>query len=82
MISRRSSPRTSTPPAIKERADTEKLNAITVREELAGKGLIFNQPDTGPFRDKLKAAGFYSEWKGKYGDKAWEILEKSVGKLS
>lgn len=67
--------------AVKERADTEKLN-ISVREELAAKGLVFNQPDVGPFREKLKAAGFYAEWKGKYGDKAWEILEKSVGKLS
>ena len=26
-------------------------------------------------------AGFYAEWKGKYGDEAWAILEKSVGKL-
>src|SRR3954449_240682 len=67
--------------AVKERADTEKLN-ITVREELAGKGLVFNQPDVAPFREKLRSAGFYAEWKGKYGDKAWEILEKSVGKLS
>jgi tripartite ATP-independent transporter DctP family solute receptor len=67
--------------AVKERADTEKLNA-TVREELAGKGLVFNQPEVGPFREKLRAAGFYSEWKGKYGDHAWDLLEKSVGKLS
>ena len=67
--------------ALKARADTEKLNA-TVREELAGKGLIFNQPDVAPFREKLRSAGFYSEWKGKYGEEAWAILEKSVGKLS
>src|SRR5882724_4167016 len=59
--------------AVKERVDTEKLN-VTVRQELAGKGLIFNQPEVGPFRDKLRAAGFYAEWKGKYGDKAWDIL--------
>jgi TRAP-type transport system periplasmic protein len=67
--------------AVKEREDTEKLNA-TVKQELAGKGLVFNQPEVGPFRDKLRTAGFYAEWKGKYGDKAWELLEKSVGKLS
>ena len=67
--------------ALKARADTEKLNA-TVREDLTSKGLIFNQPDVAPFREKLRAAGFYSEWKGKYGDEAWAILEKSVGKLS
>src|SRR6201746_1133333 len=67
--------------AVKEGADTEKLNA-TVKEELSGKGLVFNQPDVAPFREKLRTAGFYSEWKGKYGDHAWEILEKSVGQLS
>jgi len=67
--------------ALKERADTEKLNA-TVREELAGKGLVFNQPVVAPFREKLRAAGFYGEWKAKYGEQAWDTLEKSVGKLS
>ena len=67
--------------AVKERADTEKLNA-TVKDELAGKGLIFNQSDVAPFREKLRTAGFYAEWKGKYGDEAWALLEKSVGKLS
>src|ERR1700682_3373412 len=67
--------------AVKERGDTAKLNA-TLRGDLEGKGLVFNQPDVGPFREKLRSAGFYSEWKGKYGDQAWALLEKSVGKLS
>jgi tripartite ATP-independent transporter DctP family solute receptor len=67
--------------AVNARTDTEKLNA-TVRQELAAKGLTFNQPDVAPFREKLRSAGFYSEWKGKYGEEAWAILEKSVGKLS
>jgi tripartite ATP-independent transporter DctP family solute receptor len=67
--------------AVNARVDTEKLNA-TVRQELAAKGLTFNQPDVAPFREKLRSAGFYSEWKTKYGEEAWAILEKSVGKLS
>jgi tripartite ATP-independent transporter DctP family solute receptor len=66
---------------VNERADVAKLNA-GLRQELAGKGLIFNQPTTAPFRDKLRSAGFYAEWKAKYGDQAWELLEKAVGKLS
>jgi len=67
--------------AVKERSDTEKLNA-TVMADLKGKGLVFNQPEVAPFRDKLRSAGFYSEWKGKYGEHAWSLLEKSVGKLA
>jgi TRAP-type transport system periplasmic protein len=67
--------------ALKERADVAKLNA-GLQQELAGKGLVFNQPDVTPFRDKLRSAGFYSEWRGKYGDQAWALLEKATGKLS
>ena len=67
--------------ATKEREDTAKLNA-GLQQELASKGLVFNQPDPAPFREKLRAAGFYKEWQGKYGDEAWSILEKAVGKLS
>jgi len=66
--------------AVKEREDTAKLNA-GLQQDLAGKGLAFNQPQTAPFRDKLRAAGFYSEWKSKYGEQAWGLLENSVGKL-
>jgi TRAP-type transport system periplasmic protein len=67
--------------AVNARVDTEKLNA-TVRQELADKGLTFNQLDVTPFREKLRSSGFYSEWKAKYGEEAWALLEKSVGKLS
>lgn len=66
---------------MKEREDVAKLNA-NLQQELATKGLAFNQPDPAPFRDKLRAAGFYREWKGKYGDDAWALLEKAVGKLA
>ena len=44
--------------------------------------MLFRSPEVGPFREKLKSAGFYAEWKGKYGDQAWALLEKSVGKLT
>jgi TRAP-type transport system periplasmic protein len=67
--------------ALKERDDVAKLNA-TLQQDLAAKGLVFNQPDPAAFRDKLRSAGFYTQWKAKYGDEAWSILEKSVGKLA
>ena len=67
--------------AVKEREDVARLNA-GLQQELAGKGLTFNQPAAAPFREKLRQAGFYVEWKGKYGEEAWAILEKAVGRLS
>ena len=66
---------------LKEREDVAKLNA-TLQQDLAAKGLVFNRPNPAPFRDKLRAAGFYTEWKSKYGDEAWALLERSVGKLA
>ncbi|OZI59610.1 TRAP transporter substrate-binding protein [Bordetella genomosp. 11] len=63
------------------RADTFALNG-ELQTKLAQQGLVFNTPDPGPIRDALRKAGFYKEWQGKYGEKAWAILEQSVGKLS
>ena len=65
---------------VKEREDVAKLNA-GLQQELAGKGLAFNQPNVTPFRDKLRSAGFYAEWKAKFGNEAWSTLEKYTGKL-
>ena len=66
---------------VKERADVAELNA-NLQKELAGKGLVFNTPDTAAFREQLRKAGFYSEWKNKYGPEAWALLENAVGKLA
>jgi hypothetical protein len=30
----------------------------------------------------LRSAGFYAEWKEKYGAQAWAVLESQVGALS
>ncbi|OWT78454.1 TRAP transporter substrate-binding protein [Achromobacter sp. HZ34] len=63
------------------RADVLALNN-DLQTQLAQQGLTFNQPEPGPIRDALRNAGFYKDWQGKYGDKAWGLLEQSVGKLS
>lgn len=39
-----------------------------------------NDVDPKPFEDKLREAGFYTEWKKTYGDEAWEILETAIGR--
>jgi tripartite ATP-independent transporter DctP family solute receptor len=64
--------------AVAERDDVAKLNA-TLKTQLASQGMTINEPDTAVFRDALRKAGFYAEWKKKYGDEAWAILEKGVG---
>jgi TRAP-type transport system periplasmic protein len=64
-----------------ERQDVARLNA-TLQQELTAKGLEFNKPDPVSFRNKLRSAGFYGEWKTKYGPEAWGILEKYVGNLA
>ena len=67
--------------ALLERADVAKLNA-GLRDDLAKQGLTFNQPETAPFREALKKAGFYGQWKTRFGDEAWAILESSTGALT
>jgi hypothetical protein len=48
---------------------------------LQQKGITFNDTDPAPFREVLRKAGFYAEWKGKYGEEAWALLEKAAGQL-
>ncbi len=66
---------------VQERADVAKLND-SLRGKLEKQGLAFNDPDTQPFRDALRKAGFYAHWKKTYGDKAWDLLEKYTGALA
>jgi TRAP-type C4-dicarboxylate transport system substrate-binding protein len=67
--------------ALAERTDIAKLND-SVAADLKAKGLTFIEVDKPTFRAALKDAGFYAEWKKKYGDEAWAILEGAVGTLS
>lgn len=63
-----------------QRDDIKQLND-SLEGELAKKGMVFNAPDPAPFRDALRKAGFYSQWKQKFGDEAWGLLEQQVGTL-
>ncbi len=62
-----------------QRRDVMELNA-NLRGELEGHGMQFNEPDTAAFQARLNEAGFYAEWKGRFGEEAWNILETAVGK--
>jgi tripartite ATP-independent transporter DctP family solute receptor len=67
--------------ALAERADIAKLNA-SVQGDLEKKGMVFNKPDPEAFRAVLKQAGFYNEWREKYGAEPWAALEKYAGGLT
>ena len=67
--------------ALAERDEVAKQNE-SLRAELAAKGLVFNNVDPAPFRETLTKAGFYKEWKGKFGPEAWGLLEETVGELA
>jgi tripartite ATP-independent transporter DctP family solute receptor len=64
--------------ALKERTDIREQNE-KLEGEMQAMGLAVNTPDKQPFRDALKAAGFYEEWRKRYGDEAWAVLEKYSG---
>ena len=66
---------------LKQRDDIKTFNA-TVQADLQSKGLAFTKPAPDSFRAKLRDAGFYGEWKSRFGDEAWGLLEGAVGKLA
>jgi TRAP-type transport system periplasmic protein len=51
-----------------------------MKQSLQQKGLAFNETDPAPLRETLRKAGFYNEWRGRYGDAAWAVLEQFSGK--
>ncbi len=66
--------------AVRERQDVADLNA-RLQTQLTQQGLSFTQPDLPAFRQTLAQSGFFAEWKHKYGDAAWAVLERAVGPL-
>ncbi|MBV9654042.1 MAG: DctP family TRAP transporter solute-binding subunit [Acetobacteraceae bacterium] len=64
-----------------ERDDIAKLSQ-SLQEELTSKGLKFVDTDAASFRDKLKTTTFYKDWRAKFGDDAWRLLEDVVGPLT
>jgi tripartite ATP-independent transporter DctP family solute receptor len=67
--------------ALQERADIATLSD-TLRQNLTAKGLTFNDVDRKAFRAALGKTSFYKDWKAKFGDEAWSLLEASTGPLT
>jgi TRAP-type C4-dicarboxylate transport system substrate-binding protein len=67
--------------ALDQRADLAGLNT-SLRTKLETQGMQFNDVDKDQFRSRLQQAGFYKEWRERYGAESWSLLEKYAGSLS
>ncbi|MDQ2138226.1 TRAP transporter substrate-binding protein [Alcaligenaceae bacterium A4P071] len=66
---------------VKQRDDLKTMNQ-SIQADLESKGLKFNTTSPDSFQAALRRAGFYTEWKTKFGDQAWGLLEAVSGKLA
>ncbi|TBW39445.1 TRAP transporter substrate-binding protein [Siculibacillus lacustris] len=67
--------------SLRQREAVTKTNK-DLEESLKSKGVTFNATQPEPFREALRKAGFYADWKNRHGEEAWSLLEKSVGRLA
>ena len=67
--------------AMLQRDDWARMNKDEV-QNLTGKGMVFNSPDTKPFREALHQPGFYPDIRKECGDRAWALLERYAGVLA
>jgi tripartite ATP-independent transporter DctP family solute receptor len=67
--------------AAEQRQENRRLND-SLQSDLEKVGLVFNKPQPGSFRAALTRAGFYNEWRGKFGTEAWDLLQKYSGELA
>jgi len=67
--------------ATDERADIAALSK-SLRVDLQGKGLQMVEVDKKAFKAALGKSSFYKDWRSKFGDEAWKLLEGSAGALA
>ncbi len=66
--------------ALTQRADTVR-NVEETREVLTKNGMVFNTIEDKTFREALRQAGYYKDWRTRFGDRAWDMLERHTGRL-
>jgi len=44
-------------------------------------GMLVNAVDTESFRERLRDADFYRDWRRSVGEEAWALIETKVGKV-
>ena len=70
--------RDTTAAAHREREDIAKIEAA-YPEKLQSQGMAVTKMDSAAFQAAIKNAGFYAQWREKFGPEAWHALERSVG---
>jgi TRAP-type transport system periplasmic protein len=63
-----------------QRAFVRAANA-TLETSLRHHGMIVNNVDIDNFRRRLSGAHFYRDWRQSTGEKAWALMEGTVGKV-
>lgn len=66
--------------AMEERADISTATDA-LRQKLASAGVTFIEPDRTSFRAALSASSYYKDWRAKFGDAAWDTLQRYTGAL-
>jgi TRAP-type transport system periplasmic protein len=49
---------------------------------LQAKGLQFVEVDKKVFKAALGKSSFYKDWRAKFGEEAWKLLEDNAGTLA
>jgi tripartite ATP-independent transporter DctP family solute receptor len=64
-----------------ERADIAALSK-SLRADLQSKNLQFVEVDKRAFKTALGKTSFYKDWRAKFGEEAWKLLEDNAGVLA
>jgi tripartite ATP-independent transporter DctP family solute receptor len=65
---------------MEERADIGSTTDA-LQKKLTAAGLTFNEPDRESFKTLLKGTSYYKEWRGRFGGRLWDSLQKYCGEL-
>jgi TRAP-type transport system periplasmic protein len=63
-----------------QRAFVRAANA-NLEQTLRQHGMLVNTVELESFRERLRGANFYRNWRQSIGDEAWAMMEAKVGKV-
>jgi TRAP-type C4-dicarboxylate transport system substrate-binding protein len=64
--------------ALRQRMESAEI-AGSIRTSLGETGMIFTDVDPASFRDSLRRSGHYAHFRSKFGDRAWDVVQKATG---